>query len=59
LRCQRDFSKGIDRIDSIDEHQCLPGRLAGIDVANVVLFLGAADSRVMTAQECVVDAGWT
>jgi len=44
---------------SIDEHQCLPGRIEGIDVASMALFLGAEDSRMLTAQEFVVDAGWT
>lgn len=44
---------------ALDENQCLPGRLTGKDVASMALFLGAADSRMMTAQEFVVDAGWT
>ncbi len=43
----------------MDENQCLPGRIVGADVANMALFLGADDSRMMTAQEFVVDAGWT
>ncbi len=43
----------------LDEHQCLPGRLLGVDIANMALFLAATDSRMMTAQEFVVDAGWT
>jgi NAD(P)-dependent dehydrogenase (short-subunit alcohol dehydrogenase family) len=43
----------------LDENQCLPGRLHGIDIANMALFLAAADSRMITAQEFVVDAGWT
>jgi hypothetical protein len=29
------------------------------DVARMVLFLGADDSRMCTAQDFVVDAGWT
>jgi NAD(P)-dependent dehydrogenase (short-subunit alcohol dehydrogenase family) len=43
----------------MDENQCLPGRIVGADVASMALFLGANDSRMMTAQEFVVDAGWT
>lgn len=44
---------------AMDDNQCLPGRIAGADVASMALFLGAKDSRMMTAQEFVVDAGWT
>ena len=43
----------------MDKNQCLPGRLVGSDIANMALFLGASDSRMVTAQEFVVDAGWT
>jgi NAD(P)-dependent dehydrogenase (short-subunit alcohol dehydrogenase family) len=44
---------------AMDEHQCLPGRLVGEDVAALALFLAADDSRMVTAQEFVVDAGWS
>lgn len=44
---------------AMDQHQCLPGRIVGDDIANMALFLGSADSRMVTAQEFVVDAGWT
>ncbi len=43
----------------LDQNQCLPGRIQGSDVASMALFLGAHDSRMLTAQEFVVDAGWT
>lgn len=43
----------------LDEDQCLPGQLLGQDIASMALFLGAADSRMVTAQEFVVDAGWS
>ncbi len=43
----------------IDAAQCLPGRLAPEDVADLALFLGADDSRMCTAQDFVVDAGWS
>ncbi|MCB6182717.1 SDR family oxidoreductase [Leeia sp. TBRC 13508] len=43
----------------LDDNQCLNGRLVGEDIANMALFLAAEDSRMITAQEFVVDAGWT
>ncbi|MES2262049.1 MAG: SDR family oxidoreductase [Pseudomonadota bacterium] len=43
----------------MDQHQCLPGRIVGADIASMALFLGSNDSRMVTAQEFVVDAGWT
>lgn len=43
----------------MDQNHCLPGRIYGIDIANMALFLAADDSRMITAQEFVVDAGWT
>lgn len=44
---------------TMDENQCLPGRILGVDVANMALFLSADDSCMVTAQDFVVDAGWT
>lgn len=43
----------------IDENQCLPGRLKASDIARMVLWLGADDSRMCSSQNFVVDAGWT
>ncbi|MFC0250639.1 SDR family NAD(P)-dependent oxidoreductase [Massilia consociata] len=43
----------------IKQAQCLPGKLMPDDIAAMVLFLGADDSRMCTAQDFVVDAGWT
>ncbi|WP_020654502.1 SDR family NAD(P)-dependent oxidoreductase [Massilia niastensis] len=43
----------------IKKAQCLPGKLMPEDIAQMVLFLGADDSRMCTAQDFVVDAGWT
>ena len=43
----------------IKKAQCLPGKLMPEDVARMVLFLGADDSQMCTAQDFVVDAGWT
>ena len=42
----------------LDAAQCLPGRLMPEDLARMVLFLAADDSRMCTAQNFVVDAGW-
>jgi NAD(P)-dependent dehydrogenase (short-subunit alcohol dehydrogenase family) len=48
-----------DAIRELNQDQCIPGQLLGSDIANMALFLGAADSRMITAQEFVVDAGWS
>lgn len=57
----RQLDKWVDPAGerAMDDNQCLPGRIAGADVASMALFLGAKDSRMMTAQEFIVDAGWT
>jgi len=41
------------------DNHCLPGRILGSDVANMALFLSADDSKMVTAQDFVIDAGWT
>jgi NAD(P)-dependent dehydrogenase (short-subunit alcohol dehydrogenase family) len=43
----------------LDENQCLPGHLEAADIARMALFLAADDSRMCTAQDFVVDAGWS
>ncbi|MDM0051320.1 SDR family NAD(P)-dependent oxidoreductase [Variovorax sp. J22R115] len=43
----------------IDAAQCLPGRVMAEDIASMALFLAADDSKMCTAQNYVVDAGWT
>jgi NAD(P)-dependent dehydrogenase (short-subunit alcohol dehydrogenase family) len=43
----------------IERNQCLPGRVMPADLAEMVLFLASDASRMCTAQEFVVDAGWT
>jgi NAD(P)-dependent dehydrogenase (short-subunit alcohol dehydrogenase family) len=43
----------------IAKAQCLPGALMPEHVASMVLFLAADDSVMCTAQDFVVDAGWT
>jgi D-xylose 1-dehydrogenase len=39
--------------------QCIPERLYPPDIARMVLWLAADDSRLVTAQSFTVDAGWT
>lgn len=43
----------------IAERQCLKEKLYPPDIARMALFLAADDSRMCTAQNFVVDAGWT
>jgi NAD(P)-dependent dehydrogenase (short-subunit alcohol dehydrogenase family) len=38
--------------------QCIPDRLYEADVARMVLWLAADDSRMVTARDFVVDGGW-
>ena len=44
--------------EEIARNQCLPDKLLAEDIAQMVLFLGADDGRMCTAQEFKVDAGW-
>ena len=43
----------------LERNQCLGGRLVGTDIAHMVMFLAADTARMITAQEFVVDAGWS
>lgn len=43
----------------IARNQCLPDRVMAEDIAAMVLWLAADDSRMCTAQEFTVDGGWT
>jgi len=43
---------------AIEEGQCLPWRVQPDDLARMVLFLAADDSRLCSAQNFVVDGGW-
>ena len=42
----------------IDARQCLKGRLQAPDIARMVLFLAADDSRMCASQNFIVDGGW-
>jgi D-xylose 1-dehydrogenase len=44
--------------DAIERNQCLPQKLYPADVARLVLWLAAEDSRSCTAQLWIVDGGW-
>ena len=44
---------------TMNENHCIPGRVIGADIANMVMFLAADTARMITAQEFVVDAGWS
>jgi NAD(P)-dependent dehydrogenase (short-subunit alcohol dehydrogenase family) len=48
-----------DAIRELERSQCLPGRLQPDDIARMALFLAADDSAMCTAQDFIVDAGWT
>ena len=43
----------------MDAAQCLPGRVQAEDVAQMALFLASDASRMCSAQDFVVDAGWS
>ena len=43
----------------IAQEQCIPEKLYPPDIARMVLWLAADDSRLVTAQSFVVDGGWT
>lgn len=43
---------------TLEREQCLKGDLLPADIARMVLFLAADDSRMCTCQEFTVDAGW-
>lgn len=42
----------------IEDHQALKGRLHSPDLARMVLWLSADDSRMVSKQTYIVDAGW-
>jgi NAD(P)-dependent dehydrogenase (short-subunit alcohol dehydrogenase family) len=44
---------------AMDESHSIPGRIVGADIAHMALFLAADTARMVTAQEFVVDAGWS
>jgi D-xylose 1-dehydrogenase len=61
IMTDKQLDKWVDKEGerAMDENQCLPVRITGEDVAQLALFLAADDSRMITAQDFVIDAGWT
>ena len=58
---QRQIDLWVDEVGEQEmmRNHCIPGRIVGTDIANMVLFLAADTARMITAQEFVVDAGWS
>jgi D-xylose 1-dehydrogenase len=58
---ERQVSLWLDEAgeQAMDANHCIPGRIVGADIANMVMFLAADTARMITAQEFVVDAGWS
>ena len=58
---QRQVDLWVDEAgeQEMNRSHCIPGRIVGTDIANMVLFLAADTARMITAQEFVVDAGWS
>jgi NAD(P)-dependent dehydrogenase (short-subunit alcohol dehydrogenase family) len=57
---ERQLSKWVDAAGEkqMDETMALKGRVYPADVARMVLFLAADDSRMISAQDFLVDGGW-
>lgn len=58
-RRQLDFWINDETNAAIDKGQPLAGRVMPEDIARMALFLGSDDSRMCSAQNFVVDGGWT
>ena len=57
---ERQVALWLDEVGErqITELQCLKEKVYPPDIARMVLFLGADDSRLCTGQDFIVDAGW-
>lgn len=58
-RRQRELWLDAEGERSLRENQCLPDKVLPEDIAAMAMFLASDASRACTAQEFVVDAGWT
>jgi NAD(P)-dependent dehydrogenase (short-subunit alcohol dehydrogenase family) len=60
IMTERQVTKWLDAKgeEEIKRNQVLPDKVRPEDVAPLALFLAADDSRAMSAQEYIVDAGW-
>ena len=57
---ERQLTMWIDETANnlIDQQQAMAGRVYPADIARMVLFLAADDSKMISAQDFVVDGGW-
>ncbi len=55
---QKELWVGPEEEKLIDASQALAGRVLPEDIARMVLFLAADDSRMISGQDFVVDGGW-
>jgi NAD(P)-dependent dehydrogenase (short-subunit alcohol dehydrogenase family) len=55
---QKELWMHEDEIREVLDLQCLKESLYPPDVARLVLFLAAEDSRMCTSQDFIVDGGW-
>jgi NAD(P)-dependent dehydrogenase (short-subunit alcohol dehydrogenase family) len=57
---ERQLQLWVDKAgeEQMDREQLVAGRIQPVDLANMVLFLSADDSRMCTGQQFFVDAGW-
>lgn len=56
---QRRLWAAPDMDQEVARLQCLPDPIQPHDIAGLVLFLASDDARACTAQEFIVDGGWT
>lgn len=61
IMTERQIKLWLDEVGErqIRENQCLKEKMYPPDIARMVLWLAADDSRLCTAQNFIVDAGWT
>lgn len=45
-------------VQDVQEAQCIPQTLQPYDIAKAALFLASDESKMMTAQTLIIDAGW-
>ena len=57
---QRQLTQWVGEAENrfIDQSQAMSGRVYPADVARMALFLAADDSRMISAQDFIVDGGW-
>lgn len=60
IMTERQLSKWVDDAANklIDAQQAMAGRVYPADVARMALFLASDDSKMITAQDFIVDGGW-